>query len=66
VAVWLYIAASSTADRGLPAAWYGVFTLVRIAGLLWLVRCVVRASGEEDPLAGPVAGAEDALVVRFG
>jgi hypothetical protein len=27
---------------------------------------VVRASGEEDPLAGPVAGAEDALVVRFG
>jgi uncharacterized membrane protein len=77
VAVWLYIAASSTADRGLPAAWYGVFTLVRMAGLLWLVGCVVqdvlhpegdpvRSSGEDDPLGGPVSGAPDALVVRVG
>jgi uncharacterized membrane protein len=76
VAVWLYIAAGTTADRGLPAAWYGLFLLVRMAGLLWLVGCVVRdvlrpeadlvrASGEDDPLGGPVADTEDALVVRF-
>jgi uncharacterized membrane protein len=75
VAVWLYVAAGSTADRALPATWYGVITLVRIAGLLWLVSCVVRdvlyadgdpvrAAGEDDPLGGPVSGAPDALVVR--
>jgi hypothetical protein len=77
VAVWLYVAASTNADRGLPAAWYGVFTLVRVAGLLWLVSCVVRdvlhpeadpvrSTGEDDPLGGPVSGAADALVVRVG
>jgi uncharacterized membrane protein len=77
VAVWLYIAAGTNADRGLPAAWYGVFTVVRCAGLLWLVGCVVRdvlhpeedpvrADGEDDPLGGPVSGAADALVVRVG
>ena len=77
MAVWLYIAAGTTADRGLPAPWYGLFLIVRIAGLLWLVGCVVRdilrpeadlvrSAGEDDPLGGPVADAEDALVVRLG
>jgi uncharacterized membrane protein len=77
VAVWLYVAAATNADRALPGPWYGVFTLVRVAGLLWLVRCVVRdilhpehdpvrASGEDDPLGGPVQGADDVLVVRLG
>jgi uncharacterized membrane protein len=77
VAVWLYIAASTNADRALPGPWYGVVTLVRVAGLLWLVRCVVRdvlhpehdpvrTSGEDDPLGGPVSGADDVLVVRVG
>lgn len=76
VAVWLFIAASTNPDRALPAPWYGTLLLVRIAGLLWLVAVVVRdvwrpehdpvrASGVEDPLAGPLEGQPDALVVRF-
>jgi uncharacterized membrane protein len=76
VAVWLFIAASSTPDRALPAPWYGAFLLVRVAALLWLVVVVVRdmwrpdrdpvrATGDDDPLAGPFEGADDALVVRF-
>lgn len=76
VAVWLFIAAASTPDRALPAPWYGAFLLVRVAGLLWLVAVVVRdmwrpehdpvrATGADDPLEGPLAGQDDALVVRF-
>jgi uncharacterized membrane protein len=42
VAVWLYIAASTNADRALPATWYSLFLIARAAGLLWLVWCVVR------------------------
>jgi uncharacterized membrane protein len=77
VAVWLYIAASTTADRGLTGPWYGVFALVRAAGLLWVVGCVVRDvlhpeldvvrdDDVDDPLGGPLADAPDALVVRLG
>jgi uncharacterized membrane protein len=76
VAVWLFIAAATTPDRALPAPWYGAFLLVRVAGLLWLVGVVVRdmwrpehdpvrVAGDDDPLAGPLAGQDDALVVRF-
>ncbi|GAB3595617.1 glycosyltransferase 87 family protein [Angustibacter peucedani] len=75
--VWLYVGAQSNPDRGLPGSWYSLLLLVRAAGLLWLVWCVVRdarrpehdvvrASGEDDPLGGPFEGADDALVVRFG
>ncbi|HET8615029.1 MAG TPA: glycosyltransferase 87 family protein [Actinomycetales bacterium] len=76
VAVWLFIAASSNPDRALPAPWYGAILLVRVAALLWLVGVVirdmwhpdrdpVRATGDDDPLAGPFEGADDAVVVRF-
>jgi uncharacterized membrane protein len=76
VAVWLFIAAASTPDRALPAPWYGAFLLLRVGGLLWLVAVVVRdmwrperdpvrAAGADDPLEGPLAGEDDALVVRF-
>ena len=37
-AVWLYLAAVSVPDRGLPAGWYGLFLVLRILGVLWLVR----------------------------
>lgn len=37
LAVWLYIAAISVPDRGLPAEWYSVFLLVRLAGVGWLI-----------------------------
>ncbi len=76
VAVWLYVAAGSDADRALPATWYSVFVLARTLGVLWLVWCVLRAvrdpardlvrsgPGADDPLGGPLDGAPDALVLR--
>jgi hypothetical protein len=36
VAVWLYIAAQSDPNRGLPAGFYLVFLLARLAGIAWL------------------------------
>jgi uncharacterized membrane protein len=76
VAVWLFIAAASNPDRGLPGPWYGTLLLVRVAALSWVVAVVVRdmwrpagdpvrASGDDDPLAGPLDGADDALILRF-
>jgi hypothetical protein len=33
---------------------------------MWRPECdPVRAVGEDDPLAGPLAGADDALILRF-
>ncbi|MGL5857265.1 MAG: glycosyltransferase family 87 protein [Angustibacter sp.] len=75
VAVWLYLGGTSDTDRGLPGPWYVAFLMVRLAGLAWLVWCVVqdmrhperdlvRRVEPEDPLAGPLAGSSDALVLR--
>jgi hypothetical protein len=36
VGVWLYIAAQSDPNRGLPAGFYLVFLLARLAGIAWL------------------------------
>jgi uncharacterized membrane protein len=63
VAVWLYIAAATNPTRALPGSWYSAFLVLRVLGLLWLVAMVVRdvwhpdrdpvrASGQDDPLAG--------------
>ena len=92
VAVWLTIAATTVPDRGLPAAWYSFFSMLRVVAVLWLAAVVwVRArerwdrtgSGvddtvddgaagwtgaqvrEVDDLAGPMAGADDRVLVRF-
>lgn len=72
VAVWLNIAAIKTPDRGMPNAWYAFFSMLRVVAVLWLVAVVwLRArdrwgAGEEpDDLAGPMAEAEDRLIVRF-
>lgn len=77
VAVWLTIAATSVPDRGMPPQWYAFFSMLRVVAVLWLVAVVwLRArerwsrpdgpSGPEaDDLAGPMAGAEDRLIVRF-
>jgi hypothetical protein len=73
--VWLYIAGMTVADRGLPAGWYLITVAARLAGVLWLaVRAwwLARARvpalfdpDEPDPLAGPLADAPDALLVRI-
>lgn len=42
VAVWLYVGGLSRPDRGLPAGWYAVFLLIRVAAILYLVWRVCR------------------------
>jgi hypothetical protein len=80
VGVWLYIGASSDANKGLPAGAYLVLLLARLAGIVWLIAASVRAMrdpmvdpvripldgspGTDDPLGGALDGASDALVVR--
>jgi uncharacterized membrane protein len=76
VTVWLVIAATTVPDRGLPSSWYATFAMIRVVAVLWLVASVwlrardrfgslPGATGEPDDLAGPMAGAEDAVLVRF-
>jgi len=73
VAVWLMIAATTVPDRGMPAAWYAFFSMVRVVSVLWLAAAVwLRArerwghSGPDpDDLAGPMTSEPDRLIVRF-
>jgi uncharacterized membrane protein len=76
VAVWLVIAATTVPDRGLPSSWYAGFSMLRAAAVLWLVvslwlrvrdRLIPPAepNADWDDLAGPMAGADDAVLVRF-
>ncbi len=72
--VWLYIAGQSVADRGLPSGWYAVTLAARVAGVSWLAVQTVRLSRERlpgyldpqesDPLAGPLSGAQDAVILQ--
>jgi hypothetical protein len=75
VGVWLYIAAASVPNRGLPPGFYLVLLVARLAGIGWLaaqawrqavhpeldrVRTPVdEADGEDDPLAGPLRDRDD-------
>ena len=81
VGVWLYIGASSDANKGLPATMYLLFLLARDAGVVWIMAQAVRAMrdplidpvrvpadgapGTDDPQGGPFEGAGDALVIRL-
>jgi uncharacterized membrane protein len=76
IAVWLVIAATTVPDRGLPGSWYAGFSMLRALAVLWLVVSVwlrvrdrlpssAERDGEWDDLAGPMSGADDALLVRF-
>ncbi|MEO3937328.1 hypothetical protein V3N99_11285 [Dermatophilaceae bacterium Soc4.6] len=49
VAVWLYVAAISVPDRGLPAGWYAFFLGLRLTGMLWLVNRTWRISRSRWP-----------------
>ncbi len=78
LAVWLYIAASSNPNRGLPADFYLVILLARAGGLVWVAVQAARmcrdprrdpvrfGSGLDDPAGGVLDGAPDALLVRLG
>lgn len=59
VGVWLFIAASSDADRGLPAGFYLLLVLLRIAATVWLMVQAVRLA--RDPVADPVRVPVDPL-----
>ncbi|HRW17337.1 MAG TPA: hypothetical protein P5181_00670 [Dermatophilaceae bacterium] len=73
-AVWLTIAGLSVPDRGLPTGWYLLFLLLRLLGVGWLAWRVTRQArervpfevdpAEPDPLAGPLAGLRDRVVVE--
>jgi hypothetical protein len=81
VGVWLFIAGATTANRGLPAGFYLVLVLARLAGIAWIAVQAARAAvdprldpvrtppdgaqGEDDPLGGSFRDAEDALVVEL-
>jgi cation transporter-like permease len=57
----------------MPAAWYAFFSMLRVVAVLWLVAMIWlrarerwgRSGSDPDDLAGPMTGAEDALIVRF-
>jgi len=81
VGVWLYIAGLSRPDRGLPKGTYSVLLGLRLAAMLFLVAQVWRLASarrpvrerdevdqeeEIDPLAGPMAGAPDRVLVHVG
>ncbi|MGZ4611595.1 MAG: hypothetical protein ACXV1K_00195 [Kineosporiaceae bacterium] len=81
IGVWLYIAGASAANRGLPAGFYLILLLARLAGIGWLALQATRAAvdpaldrvrtpldgaeGEDDPMGGPVRDAEDRLVIEL-
>jgi len=57
-AVWLYLAGTSAPSRGLPAAWYAVFLVLRLGGVIWLL-----ARTWQLALARPPVYDDDGLVV---
>jgi len=81
VGTWLFIAGASKPDRGLPAGFYLVLLLLRLAAIGWLAVQALRgclnverdpvrvpedgSPGRDDPLGGPVDEVPDALVVRL-
>ena len=77
VAVWEYLVGLSAADRALPAGFYAVLLVVRLAGVAWLGVQAVRAAwvpaddpvrrdaDGEDPAAGPLRGESDRFVVEL-
>ncbi len=76
VAVWLYFGGLSRPDRGMPAGWYCVFLLLRVAAVGYLVvrtwRTAAAYPDEEgadeegtDEADGDFADAPDRLLVRL-
>lgn len=60
--VWLYIGGMSKSDRGLPAPWYAVFLVLRVAAVLYLVWRVWHTAAQrpaEEPSAAEKPGVEE-------
>ncbi|MFZ0157539.1 MAG: hypothetical protein WAL50_00800, partial [Kineosporiaceae bacterium] len=60
VGVWLYIAASNDASRGLPAGFYLILLLIRTLAIGWLAAQAIRMARNPllDPVRVPVDEAE--------
>lgn len=73
VAVWLHVAAQSVPDRGLPAGWYAMFLIIRLAAVVYITRQVWHRSMSRrhewpavaSPDDGPLAGLPDRVLVAF-
>jgi hypothetical protein len=55
-AIWLYLAGVSVPSRGLPPAWYSVFLVLRIGGILWLVARTWQLAGSRPPVRDDEGG----------
>lgn len=60
LAVWLQVGSTYDANRGLPLSWYAAFTLLRDAGILFLVWVVFRRA-RARPAAGPYISTESEI-----
>jgi hypothetical protein len=77
VAVWQYLVGLTETSRALPAGFYAVLLVGRLAALAWLgwqawqrgrrpeLDEVRRDADGEDPAAGVLRGARDQVVVQF-
>jgi uncharacterized membrane protein len=61
VGVWLYIAAASEPNRGLPTGFYLALLLARCAGIAWLAVQATRAAIDpvRDPVRVPIERLDD-------
>lgn len=59
VAVWLFLSGTGNPSRGLPAGWYALFLLARVAAIVWLARVAWASPETRDETvlagAGPVS-----------
>ncbi|MCI1260779.1 MAG: hypothetical protein LKG20_00615 [Tetrasphaera jenkinsii] len=65
IAIWLYIGALTRPDRALPGPWYGLFLVIRLGGISWMVSRVWRAaqypSGRHEAAHARGPAARDAI-----
>jgi uncharacterized membrane protein len=73
VAVWLYVGGLSKPDRGMPPGWYGVFLIIRLLAVVYLVWRVWHTASQRpdapDPTSypgGAAEGSDEALTRSSG
>ena len=50
VAIWLYLGGQSDPNRGLPLHWLLIFSVLRLAGIAWLVAAAWRKAARRVPV----------------